>query len=900
MTQTVEFEEIGRLPQPDDNVAIATRRLEAGTRINHQGSSFTLAYTLLEGHRFAVKPIAPGESLLSWGLPFGIASRLLSPGTYACNPQILEALGLRNLDFKLPAEANFEDQIQPYVLDESKFQPGHQVPALSTPGTFLGFKRSASRGVGTRNFIVILGTSSRTGSFAKRLEERLAGEAERFENIDGIVAIAHTEGGEQTQPNNLDLLLRTLAGFVTHPNVGAILCVDYGTEAVTNAVLKAYLQNKSYPLDNVPHAFLTLDGGFESNLDKGESLLRSWFETVNQTARTEEPLSHLKIALQCGGSDAFSGISGNPLIAWVARETIRNGGAANLAETDELIGAEPYVLQNVKKVDVARQFLAKVEAFKTRAAWHGHTAEGNPSGGNKYRGLYNIVLKSIGAAQKRHPDVRLDGVLDYGEPIPEFGYYFMDSPGNDLESIAGQVATGCNMIFFVTGNGSITNFPFVPTIKVITTTERHQLLSKDMDVNAGAYLDGTPMDDLGQEMFDDTVSVASGKLSLGERAGHAQVSIWRNWRQTDPSQVDHILSQPALKNAPVPIQSDDQKSPETFTSIQTPRGNVTDQIGLILPTSLCSGQIAQMAAQRLTEKGLGQTQGISRFVGLVHTEGCGVSGGYNETLYTRTMLGYLTHPTVKYALLLEHGCEKTHNDYYHYALEEQGLSSDDYGWASVQMDGGIDQVLEKVESWFATRLNQAPAPVYETIGLDGLRVGLLTAGPVSETATSTLTKFTQTIVGSGGTLIVPESATIARETDYLKILINQKDIRPTLTHGEAAYQPGFYVMENPTEHWVETLTGMGGTGVEILLAYTGQHPQQGHPLMPMLQITGENNIAAHFGDDFDLIFSENVEETVERLVDLLTQVASRAYTPRAVLQGNTDFQFTRGLLGVSM
>ncbi|MCZ6634820.1 MAG: UxaA family hydrolase [bacterium] len=900
MAQTFELEEIGRLPQPDDNVAIATRRLEAGTQIDHQRSSFTLAHTLLEGHRFAVKPIAPGESLLSWGLPFGVASRPLSPGTYACNPQILEALGLRHLDFELPAEANFEDQIQPYVLDESTFQPGHQVPALSTPATFLGFKRSTSRGVGTRNVIVILGTSSRTGSFAKRLEERLAGEAEQYENIDGIVAIAHTEGGEQAQPNNLDLLLRTLAGFVTHPNVGAILCVDYGIEAVTNAMLKAYLENESYPLDDVPHAFLTLDGGFEFQLEKGESLLRSWFETVNQTARTEEPLSHLKIALQCGGSDAFSGISGNPLVAWVAREIIRNGGAANLAETDELIGAESYVLQNVKNVDIARQFLAKVEAFKTLAAWHGHTAEGNPSGGNKYRGLYNIVLKSIGAAQKKHPDVCLDGVLDYGEPIPESGYYFMDSPGNDLESIAGQVATGCNIIFFVTGNGSITNFPFVPTIKVITTTERHHLLSKDMDINAGAYLDGSPMDQLGQEMFDDTLSVASGKLSFGERAGHAQVSIWRNWRQTDPSQVEPILSQPALKNAPIPIQSDGQKSSRTFTSIQTPRGNVTDQIGLILPTSLCSGQIAQMAAQRLTEKGLGQTQGISRFVGLVHTEGCGVSGGYNETLYTRTMLGYLTHPTVKYALLLEHGCEKTHNDYYRHALEEQGLSSDDYGWASVQMDGGIDQVLEKIESWFITRLNQASAPVYKTTGLNDLRVGLLTAGPVSAAATSTLTQLTQKIVGSGGTLIVPESATLVRETDYLKTLVNQKNVQPTLPHGEAACQPGFYVMENPTEHWVETLTGMGGTGVEILLAYTGQHPQQGHPLMPMLQITGEHNIAAHFGDDFDLTFSENVGENVERVVDLLTQVASREYTPKAVLQGNTDFQFTRGLLGVSM
>ena len=135
-----------------------------------------------------------------------------------------------------------------------------------------------------------------------------------------------------------------------------------------------------------------------------------------------------------------------------------------LAETDELIGAEPYVLDKVRDAHTAERFLAMVARFQEQAARHGHSAHGNPTGGNKYRGLYNIYLKSLGAAAKRHPALRLEGVLEYGEQIQGPGYFFMDSPGNDLESIAGQVAAGCNMIFFVTGNGSITNFPFVPTI----------------------------------------------------------------------------------------------------------------------------------------------------------------------------------------------------------------------------------------------------------------------------------------------------------------------------------------------------------------------------------------------------------------------------------------------------
>lgn len=177
------------------------------------------------------------------------------------------------------------------------------------------------------------------------------------------------------------------------------------------------------------------------------------------------------------------------------------------------------MLQNVRDLATAQRFLAQIERFKERVGWHGHTAEGNPSGGNNYRGLYNIALKSLGAATKKHPDVRLDHVIEYGEPMVNPGYCFMDSPGNDLESIAGQVASGSSMIYFVTGNGSITNFPFVPTIKIVTTTGRYQLLSKDMDVNAGAYLDGTPMDEVGADTFELTLRVASGERSVGERAG---------------------------------------------------------------------------------------------------------------------------------------------------------------------------------------------------------------------------------------------------------------------------------------------------------------------------------------------------------------------------------------------
>jgi altronate dehydratase len=901
MPEKISFGQIARLPLPNDNVAIATRFLEAGTQIGYEGQTFSLSHSLLEGHRFAIHPILAGDTLLSWGLPFGVATCNLNPGNYACNPQILEALSLRDLPFDLPEAPNFEDRIVPYLLDKKRFIPGTQTVPYPRPGTFRGYKRPGNRGVGTRNTIVILGTSSRTASFAHALCSNLAPELTSFSNIEGIVPIAHTEGGGSDSPNNIDLLLRTLAGFMVHPNVGAVLAVDYGSEAITNKMLEAYMIEKGYPLADVPHHFLTLRDSFQAGLEQGASIVASWFDQVNATHRSDEALSHLKIALQCGGSDAFSGISGNPLISWVAREVIRHGGAANLAETDELIGAEPYVLQNCKNAEVAQRFLDKVEGYKTLAAWHGTSAEGNPSGGNKFRGLYNIVLKSIGAAMKRHPDVCLDDVIDYGAPMNEPGYYFMDSPGNDLESIAGQVASGCNIIFFVTGNGSVTNFPFVPTLKVVTTTERYHLLSNDMDVNAGAYLDGVPMDDLGRSMFDLTHEVASGKRSKGELAGHSQVSIWRDWHQTSTDNLIQIQSMKEPQGRPIAIKTQPPNSQLTFRGLSSGSRVATDRIGLILPTSLCSGQIANLAADRLTKKGVGKSQGISRFVGLAHTEGCGVAGETAERLYTRTMVGYLTHPLIHRALLLEHGCEKTHNDYLRHALKDRGLSAEDFGWASVQLDGGIDQVLEKITAWFEAALVSEPVPHEIESPLSNLRLALHATGPMPDAAAESLARFSCQLIGAGATLVVPDNAVFLSHPTYLTHTFPRPAVpSASLAHGQQTTGPGYYIMETQTDHWVETLTGLGGSGSEIIIACSGDHPMQGHPLVPMLQIAADESLGTVFGEDFDLVFSRDVDQNTRDLFSALIGVASRALNPRAATLGNTDFQFTRGLLGVSM
>ncbi|MDQ3864284.1 MAG: UxaA family hydrolase, partial [Actinomycetota bacterium] len=752
------------------------------------------------------------------------------------------------------------------------------------------------------NYIVVMGVTSKLTGFVRAVELEMNGVADAYENVDGIVCVAHTEGGEERTPNNLDLLLRTLGGFMVNPNVGAVVVVDHGgEETVTNRMLLAYLEEHGYPIDDLPHGFMSLEGSFRRDLERTKSVVHGWLEEVDAARRTEEPASELKIGLQCGGSDAFSGVSANPLVAWVSAEVVRNGGIANLAETDELIGAEHYVLKNVRDLETVRRFLSAVERFKERVSWHGHTAEDNPSGGNNYRGLYNISIKSIGAAMKKHPDVRIDHVIEYAQRMAEPGFHFMDSPGNDLESVAGQVASGANMIFFTTGNGSITNFPFVPTIKFVSTTGRYELLSKDMDVNAGAYLDGTPMDELGRETFERTLRAASGERTVGERAGHAQVSIWRDWKQTSDENLELLSNEREPDGEPLAVRGGAPDVEFSFEAIRSGRGPVIDQVGLVMPTSLCSGQISRRIANRLNERDAAQGK-VTRFVALPHTEGCGVSAGSAETIYSRTVLGHLASPAVRFGLLLEHGCEKTHNDYFRNRLEEAGLDPDRFGWASVQLDGGIDSVVAKVEDWFAETLDSAEELEYEAAGPEALRLGLYASGAVSDEVARSLAKITLAIVGSGGTVVVPERAAILSSPAYLEAVLGDRRVKNTLAYGQAVPtgKPGLHIMEAPTDHWVETATGLGATGVELMLAHVAGHPLQAHRMIPLLQASSDPGRLEKHAEDLDVLLEEDPSGWTEQMLEKVAAVASREYVPKLIEAGNTDFQFTRGLLGVSM
>ncbi|KAJ1462172.1 Altronate hydrolase, partial [Pelagophyceae sp. CCMP2097] len=694
------------LPEAGDNCAIARRLLKAGTKIDLGGEvRVTLSRDVREGFRFATRLVTAGEELTSWGLGFGAALVDIKAGALLMNRGTLDSLACRT-GLDLP-EANFKDLLR--AVDETEFgRPRRRAARKDVrdgePETFQGYLRPGARGVGTRNWIVVVPTTAAAAPWADALARKFDGVTTPA-NVDGVASLAHTEGsggsGETAHDDRLD---RTLAGLVAHPNVFAALVVQERNDGGGAVILEA----ARTAFRGVPGLteIVTLEAAhdLEALLEDTFTMLRdSWLPAAAAAKRTACPLSELKVALQCGGSDAFSGVSGNPTVGWCAKEVVKLGGTALLAETDELMGAEAYVLERASPA-VQRRFLALVRRYRGYLAAHGQTAEANPSGGNKLRGLYNIALKSLGAAKKKHRETPLDCVIEYAEALKggNRGYVFMDSPGNDLESVAGQVAAGCNVVHFVTGNGSVTNFPFVPTIKVVTTTARYDMLQNDMDLNAGRYQEGTPISVLGAELFQLSLSVAGGDRTKGERAGHSQLSIWRAPSQME-FDADSLTALAAAHGQPLAVRA--AEAPGAAKQRRLDWFVPTRPVALVLPTSVCSSQVCAKIASGIAAglsaapaagpvQGPGEAEAF-RVAAVPHTEGCGCGhAGDGELLFVRVVVGHLLHPNVVAAAVVEHGCEKTHNEWVkqRLRLDQQAQC----GWFSIQLGGGNDKTIADV------------------------------------------------------------------------------------------------------------------------------------------------------------------------------------------------------------
>jgi galactarate dehydratase len=483
------------LLNPIDDVAVARRSIQKGgetgigdlNAIDHIG----------RGHKVALRQIKAGQEVHKFGQVIGIATADIEPGQH---------IHLHNLQM---IESEHEHHFATGSKDE------HLLPSAERR-TFMGFNRGPG-GVGTRNYIGIISSVNCSATVSRYIAEHFnrSGGLEGFDNVDGVVALTHGGGcAINTKSEGYRILTRTIQGYARHPNFGGILMIGLGCETNQIApILEHYKLAEGALLKTMT---IQQTGGTRKTIEAASEAIREMLPIVNAVKRTEQPLSALKLALECGGSDGYSGISANPALGVASDMLVRHGGTSVLAETPEIYGAEHLLTRRAVTPAVAEKLMSRIDWWRDYTARNGDELNNNPSYGNKQGGLTTILEKSLGAVAKGGT-MPLKAVYEYAEMVTEKGFVFMDTPGYDPAAVTGQVAGGCNVICFTTGRGSVSGFKPAPCIKIATNTEMYEHMDEDMDINCGGIVTGEDtIEAAGKRIFEDIIAVASGKKTVSE------------------------------------------------------------------------------------------------------------------------------------------------------------------------------------------------------------------------------------------------------------------------------------------------------------------------------------------------------------------------------------------------
>ena len=486
---------------PADPIAIAVQDIAPGSTLcAPDGGCLVAAERIPAGHKIALRDLAPGETILRYGCRIGQASQPIAAGSWVHG---------HNLEVGAIA-GGYTCRVVPPLI-----------PAPSGR-TFLGYPRPDGR-VGTRNYLAVISSVHCVGHAASRITrhftpERLAG----FDNIDGVIPIIH-HSGCSLPPHGLGQrhLTRTLANLAVNPNIGGVLFVGLGCETTPADACAALVSDITLTATGVPWLTVQGEGGFRRAVEAGIAAVERLLPQVNACHRSAQPLSGLTLALECGGSDGWSGVTANPLVGRVADAIVREGGTAVLSETPEIFGAEALLLDRVASPEVGDTMIARFNWWLDHAARMGFSLDNNPTPGNKQGGLTTIFEKSLGAAAKGG-STPLNAVYEYAERIDRRGFVFMDTPGSDPPSVTGMLAGGCNLILFTTGRGTTYGSNVAPCIKIASNSRLYRQMGDDMDFNAGRIIEGEPWERATEELLEQVVAVASGQKTCNELNGLAE------------------------------------------------------------------------------------------------------------------------------------------------------------------------------------------------------------------------------------------------------------------------------------------------------------------------------------------------------------------------------------------
>ena len=478
----------------NDNVAVTAFPISPQTKIADQG--IVSIDPIPFGHKICLKPINKGEPIIKYDQVIGFASKSIKPG---------EHVHSHNLEFK--------EFSRSFSISEKK-----NISSEKSNLFFEGILRDHGE-VATRNYIGIISTVNCSATVSKAIAEKIkySNILKDYSNIDGVVAITHSTGcGMNTVSEGMQVFQRTIDGFKNHPNFSHVFIVGLGCEC---AQISLFVD--SMKKHNRIH-FLTIqdEGGTRKTVDKVFGQIKELLKEANTIKRTPQAVHHLSLALQCGGSDGYSGISANPALGVAADLLVKNGGSSILSETPEIYGAEHLLINRAISKEVADKLIAKIEWWKNYTKINNSSMDNNPAPGNKKGGLTTILEKSLGAVAKGGNAVLTD-VLSYAEPLKNKGFNFMDSQVYDPVSATGQVASGANIICFTTGRGSCFGCKPVPSLKLATNTIMFNKMSEDMDMNCGTVIDGEEtLEQAGQRIFKLILKTASGHKSKSELNGY--------------------------------------------------------------------------------------------------------------------------------------------------------------------------------------------------------------------------------------------------------------------------------------------------------------------------------------------------------------------------------------------
>lgn len=379
--------------------------------------------------------------------------------------------------------------------------------------TFEGFRRPNGN-IGVRNHVIVINTVGELASLTKKVAQL----------VPGVIPVVH-QAGQSQYPEDVEQTIKTLTGTAGHANVSAALFLGMGgLDDPTEGIVET-LKNSGH---NVHAIIFTKDKTISEALKEG----KLWLEKALERSKTEKMetanVSELIIGLECGGSDAWSGITANPAIGSFSDAIVKDGGTTMLAETTEAVGGEHILANRAVNSEVGQKFLNIVKRYEERARAVGLDIKAaNPSPGNITGGLTTLEEKSLGCIKKGGTSTLME-VVDYAHSPTEKGFVFMDTPGYDVESVVGMVAGGAQIVLFSTGKGSPTGSPIAPVIKIGTNTKLYENMPEHIDVNAGGIVDRKySIDEIGEEIYRKVIQVASGEITASEKHKNQEFSIWR-------------------------------------------------------------------------------------------------------------------------------------------------------------------------------------------------------------------------------------------------------------------------------------------------------------------------------------------------------------------------------------